>query len=33
MSSFLNRKAWGYAEDQLETTHPIRSDVANTKVA
>lgn len=25
MASFLSRKAWGYSEDQLITTHPIRS--------
>ena len=33
MASFLNRKAWGYAEDQMVTTHPIRGPVANTTVA
>ena len=27
MASFLNRKGSGYAEDQLVTTHPIRSSV------
>jgi aminopeptidase N len=27
MVSFLNRKAWGYAEDELATTHPIRGEV------
>jgi len=33
MASFLARKAWGYHEDQLSTTHPIRGEVANTFVA
>lgn len=33
MLSFFNRKAWGYAEDKLITTHPIRSDVENTFTA
>lgn len=33
MASFLNRKGWGYSEDQLITTHPIRSNVENTQVA
>lgn len=33
MSAFLARKAWGYHEDQLVTTHPIRGCVANTVVA
>ena len=33
MASFLNRKGWGYSEDQLITTHPIQTDVANTQVA
>lgn len=33
MASFLNRKAWGYQEDQMITTHPIRGEVANTTVA
>lgn len=33
MSMFLNRKGWGYHEDQMITTHPIRGAVANTSVA
>lgn len=33
MASFLNRKAWGYQEDQMITTHPIRGSVPNTTVA
>ena len=33
MASFLNRKAWGYQEDQMITTHPIRGPVPNTTVA
>ena len=33
MASFLNRKAWGYNEDQMVTTHPIRGAVPNTTVA
>lgn len=33
MSAFLARKAWGYHEDQLVTTHPIAGEVANTVVA
>lgn len=33
MVSFLSRKSWGYAEDQLITTHPIRTDVKNTQMA
>jgi aminopeptidase N len=33
MSAFLARKAWGYHEDQLITTHPISGQVANTMVA
>lgn len=33
MASFLARKAWGYYEDQLVTTHAIRGQVANTIVA
>lgn len=33
MSAFLNRKGWGYHEDQMITTHPIRGEVANTSVA
>jgi hypothetical protein len=32
-ASFTNRKGWGYAEDQMVTTHPIAGDVANTQVA
>ena len=27
MVSFFNRKGWGYMEDMLTTTHPIRSGV------
>jgi aminopeptidase N len=27
------RKAWGYREDQLPTTHPIATEVKNTEVA
>lgn len=33
MASFLARKAWGYHEDQLITTHPIATEVPNTIVA
>lgn len=33
MSAFLARKAWGYHEDQLVTTHPISGVVSNTSVA
>ena len=33
MASFLSRKSWGYTEDQLITTHPIRSAVPNTDIA
>jgi len=33
MASFLQRKGWGYAEDMMITTHPIRGKVANTSVA
>lgn len=33
MASFLQRKGWGYHEDQMITTHPIRGPVANTSVA
>lgn len=33
MSMFLNRKGWGYHEDQMITTHPIRGEVPNTSVA
>lgn len=30
---FLSEKAWGYAEDQLSTTHSISTDVGDTDVA
>jgi aminopeptidase N len=33
MAAFLQRKGWGYHEDQMITTHPIRGKVANTSVA
>ena len=33
MASFLHRKGWGYHEDQMITTHPIRGPVPNTTVA
>ena len=33
MASFLHRKGWGYHEDQMITTHPIRGAVPNTTVA
>ena len=33
MTSFVARKAWGYREDELVTTHPIRGTVENTIVA
>jgi len=33
MASFLIRKGWGYDEDQMVTTHPIRGPVPNTSVA
>ena len=33
MASFLHRKGWGYHEDQMITTHPIRGPVLNTTVA
>jgi aminopeptidase N len=33
MASFLQRKGWGYHEDQMITTHPIRGKVENTSVA
>ena len=33
MTTFVNRKASGYREDELVTTHPIRADVPNTIVA
>ena len=28
-----SRKPWGYSTDQLSTTHPIASEVANTEEA
>ena len=33
MASFLTRKGWGYHEDQMITTDPIRGPVPNTSVA
>lgn len=33
MAMFLNEKGWGYDEDQMVTTHPIRGEVPNTSVA
>ena len=33
MAAFLQRKGWGYHEDQMITTHPIRGKVENTSVA
>ncbi len=33
MAAFLQRKGWGYHEDQMITTHPIRGKVENTTVA
>lgn len=33
MAPFNARKAWGYHEDQLVTTHPISGPVANAQVA
>ena len=33
MASFLQRKGWGYHEDQMITTHPIRGPVPNTSAA
>ena len=33
MASFLQRKGWGYHEDQMITTHPIRGPVMNSSVA
>ena len=33
MLAFLDRKGWGYHEDQRVTTHPIRGPVENTSVA
>lgn len=33
MLSFFTRKNWGYAEDELVTTHPIRGEVADTFTA
>jgi len=31
--SFIDRKSWGYSEDQLKTTHPIACEVINTEKA
>jgi len=33
MLSFFNRKGWGYAEDQMVTTHAIRGEVIDTYTA
>ena len=33
MAPFNSRKAWGYNEDQLVTTHPINGSVANAQIA
>jgi aminopeptidase N len=33
MLSFFSRKNWGYAEDEMVTTHSIRSDVLDTFTA
>jgi aminopeptidase N len=33
MLSFFNRKVWGYSEDELVTTHSIRSPVPDTHSA
>ena len=33
MAAFLQSKGWGYHQDQMITTHPIRGVVANTSVA
>ena len=33
MLSFFNRKNWGYSDDELVTTHPIRSEVNDTFTA
>lgn len=33
MLSFFNRKSWGYSDDELITTHPIRSAVNDTFTA
>ena len=33
MASFVSRKFWGFHEDQMTTTHPIRGPVLNTTVA
>jgi len=33
MLSFFNRKGWGYTEDEMVTTHPIRSQVEDTFTA
>ena len=27
MLTFNSRKAWGYAQDQMKTTHPIRGKI------
>ena len=32
-TNMLRRKAWGYTEDQRETTHPIACTVTNTSKA
>ena len=32
-NAFNQRKAWGYREDQMLTTHPIAGEVLNTEVA
>ena len=33
MVTFVQRKAWGYEEDEYSTTHPIRGEVKDTIVA
>jgi aminopeptidase N len=33
MISFFNRKNWGYLDDELITTHPIRTEVPDTFTA
>jgi hypothetical protein len=33
MAAFINQKTWGYKDDEMITTHPIRGSVTNTKVA
>lgn len=33
MAAFVDRKAWGFREDEYTTTHPIRGPVSNTIVA